>query len=247
MYRHLDDLDIPVELYAPFETPREKLQSEFLKRVPSNGPSPTTVRTEPAWVALAEIVSRVEKEVYRPPLGRIMFQKISYFATQAGIPTGLQFEKGSYGPWAPDLKKEMTQLVNNSILAESRSGARAQMFIVETGPTFQDAKKAHEQMLSKWSNLIERTVDLVLRLQNTRQAELAATVHYTAKKLGERQQDKPTETKVLDGVVNWKIRRDPPFNKPEIALAIRSLAMLGWLRVEASSNLPIPDEEFLPA
>ena len=31
LYRYLDQLDIPVELYAPYDTPHEELQPEFLE------------------------------------------------------------------------------------------------------------------------------------------------------------------------------------------------------------------------
>ena len=102
LYAYLDRLDIPVELYAPHEVPLEQTLPAFLapterdtKAVAARG----APRVAPAMVAVVEIVARIVRERYHWPVGRITFQKIAYFATVAGIPTGLQFVKGSYGPF----------------------------------------------------------------------------------------------------------------------------------------------------
>src|SRR5712691_11551918 len=48
------------------------------------------------------------------------FQKIAYFATQFGIPTGLRYERGSYGPFSPQLKGLIARLANNGLIREER-------------------------------------------------------------------------------------------------------------------------------
>jgi len=109
LYRDLADLRIPVELYAPFGTPHKELQPEFLgHRSPgeatandSTAISPPPFRVEPGWVALVAILEQVRNERYHWPVGRVGFQKVAYFATEAGIPTGLSYRRGSYGPYAP--------------------------------------------------------------------------------------------------------------------------------------------------
>jgi len=50
---------------------------------------------------------------------------LAYFATAAGIPTRLEFERASYGPFAVDLKKVQTTMINNGLIVEERRG---QMF-----------------------------------------------------------------------------------------------------------------------
>ena len=52
------------------------------------------------WVGLVEIVQRLEEQPYHPPVGRTTFQKIAYVATQEGLPTELQYQKSSYGPFS---------------------------------------------------------------------------------------------------------------------------------------------------
>jgi uncharacterized protein YwgA len=245
LYRYLRRLDIPVELYAPFDTPAEQLQLGFLEHSPKESQFPGTrdrpMRMEPAWVALVDILARIEQEPYHWPVGRTTFQKIAYFATEAGIPTGLQYAKGSFGPYASEVKRLVTKLVNNGLIREEQMG---QMFGVKVGPTFEDARKAYQRELDQWSQTLESLADLFMRVR-TNQAEVAATVHFAAKTLEERKHEKPTELEVLREVMEWKQRRRPPLNEAEVALAIRNLSRLGWLRLRPSVDLPLSKEALL--
>lgn len=244
LYRYLKRLNVPVELYAPYGTPHEELQPIFLEKdSEDNGastPSPSPSRINPAWVALVEILDRVEKEPYHWPVGRTTFQKIAYFATESGIPTGLHYRRGSFGPYAPELKALITRLANNALIREERLG---QMFAVKVGQTFADARRAYKCELERWDDVIEKLADLFIRM-NTQQAELVATVHFAANSLTAAGQKKPTEGDVLVEVMKWKQKRRPPLNEAEVALAIRHLSMLGWLDVK-SADLPFTEEEAL--
>ena len=198
-------------------------------------------RIKPAWVALVEILARMESEPYHWPVGRTTFQKIAYFATEADIPTGLTYSRGSFGPYAPDLKTRITQLVNNGLVREERLG---QMFAVKVGPTFNDARKSYRVDIERLEPIIERVADLFLRMK-TKQAEVAATVHFATKMLTKTSHEKPSETQVLASVMQWKQKRRPPLDESEVAKTIRSLAALGWLNVRPSTDLPLPEEATL--
>ena len=239
LYRYLEKLAIPIELYAPFGTPGAELKPEFLaKGGEDGGAGVPRSRVTPGWVALVEALARIEKEPYHWPMGRILFQKLAYFATESGIPTGLEYRKGSFGPFADDLKQLITKLVNNGLIREERRG---KMFAVRVGPTYTDAKVAFETELRKLEEPLERVVDLVVRMR-TEQAEVAATVHFAAKTLATRNRKKPSECDVLNATMEWKSRRTPPLEKTQVAAAIRNLGILGWLDVEASPELPISKE-----
>jgi hypothetical protein len=43
----------------------------------------------------------------------------------------------------------------------------------------------------------------------------------------------------------WKQKRRPPLNELEVAEAIRNLAALRWIDVQASADLPVPEEAML--
>lgn len=239
LYRYLKRLTIPVELYAPFGTPHQEMQIEFLEGGTPAAETPE-YRIEPGLVALIEILHRIESETYHWPVGRTTFQKIAYFATESGIPTGLEYRRGSYGPFAPGLKHLETRLVNNGLIREERLG---RMFAVHAGQTFADARQAYAPQLKQWEMLIDKLADLFVRMQ-TNQAEIAASVHFVARELT-RQSSQATESDVLRGVMAWKQRRRPPLNDAEVARTIRNLNMLSWLNVGASEDLPVSEEDIL--
>lgn len=237
LYRAFAQFEIPVYLYAPYGTPAEQLSPAFLAEVADSPLDSGPVRLPPAWVAIGEVLARLEKQPYRWPVGRTMFQKLSYFATEAGLPTELKFERGSYGPFSRDVEPMKTRLLANGVVAEKALGKK--MLLVTTGPAFGHAAEAYEARLTEWSAIIERVTDLFLRL-NTRQAEIAATVHFAASQLIGEGSEPPTELDVLRSVKKWKSRRDPPLPDGEVAEAIRNLNLQGWIRVVESPELPVP-------
>lgn len=245
LYRNMRKFDIPVELYAPAGTPPEELTPEFLSREtaqPVTSGSSIKNKIEPGLIAIIEVLSRIEKEPYHWPIGRTMFQKIAYFATELGLRTGLKYSRSSYGPFASDLKYKITKLVNNGLITEEQIG---RMFSVKTGPTFQDTSKLYKKELEEAQPVIERLADLFLRINSTRQAELASTVYFTAQFLQKEHGGKVSETDVLNAVMEWKQRRKPPFDKAELAKTIRNLASLGLISVKSSEDLPLQDEVFV--
>ena len=243
IYRYLRQMDIPIEMYAPYGTPARELTEEFLTQPTTtnsqwNGHSAQTT-LNPAWVALVEILKRIEEQPYHWPVGRTIFQKIAYVATQQGMPTGFVYQKSSFGPFCSELKNAVTKLVNNNLLQEERLG---KMFMVKVGPNYERTRKTFEPALSKWSETIEKTADLFVRM-NTDQAEVVATVMFAADSLQKADQAEPSETAVLNAVMQWKQKRRPPLDQGVVASAIRNLGMLHWLHVKPDDSLPVPDEE----
>lgn len=242
LYSYLKRFKIPVTLFAPHGTPREQLGMSFLAStdaVGRSGRAEQGLRVNPAWIALVEILARIERERHHWPIGRISFQKLAYFATEQGLPTGLEFEKKSFGPFAPGLREVESKLINNGLIIEENLG---RMIRVRVGPTYQDAIRSYGAELAKWDEAIERVADLFLRMRRTRQAEVAATVHFAARHLAQPSSGQVTEADVFRAVKTWKVRRDPPFEDEEIGAAIRSLNMLDWLDARPSGELPVPEE-----
>lgn len=240
LYRHLARLGIAVELYAPFGTPHAELQPEFLAGAEHHVvPIQQKFKVEPGWVALVGILDRVSRERYRWKVGRVAFQKIAYFATEAGIPTGLNYRRGSYGPYAPEMKQLLSRLENNALVREQAHDGK--FFETRVGPTYSDAKHAYAAMLEQWKPAIERVADLVVRM-TTQDAEIAATAHFVAREYAKQHGRTPTELEVYEGVLAWKKRRRPPLDPTKVAIAIRELKILGWLDATASRDLPIPEE-----
>jgi len=136
-------------------------------------------------------------------------------------------------------EKSEVKLINSNLLQEERYG---QMFRVKVGPEFEKIRKNFSTSLSKWEFIIDKTTDLFVRI-TTDQAEIVATVLFTADILNKNQNDSPSEVQVLDSVMQWKQKRRPPLDKTDVASTIRNLGMLHWLKVKPDECLPVRDEE----
>lgn len=238
LYRELAKLGIPVELYAPPGTPNGELIPEFLGE-PSSAQLVEArklheSRLEPGLIPIIEVLRRLEDIPYHWPVGRTTFQKIAYFGTLMGLETGLEYMRSSFGPYSPQLKAKLTKLANNGLVKEERLG---RMFMARVGKTFGDAREAYKDEIASAKEIIERLTDLFCRL-NTKQAELAATVHFAHKTMKLPSGTKPTEEQVLNEVMEWKQRRRPPYSEIEVAKTIRNLAIHGWLDIVPSAQLP---------
>ncbi len=164
-------------------------------------------------------------------------------ATRQGLPTGFIYQRGSFGPFSPDLKNAESKLINNNLLQEVRKGS---MFLVKAGPNFDRIRKNYEDSLEKWKSIIDKTTDLFMRV-NTDQAEIIATVMFAADELDGENNHIPTETEVLDAAMKWKQKRRPPLDKSGVATTIRNLGMLRWLEVKPDMSLPVRGEETITA
>jgi len=243
LYRYLQKLDIPCELYAPHGTPHTELQPSFLGRMGEAGdlvpttPEPQFIRS--GWIAIVDTIRRLQAQPYHPPVGRITSQKIAYVLTDLGVDTGLTFRRSSYGPYSEEFKGVIGRLMNNGLLEERRLG---KMIEVRTGATFEDSRRAYATELKQFEPAIRKTTDLFMRV-TTKEAELVATIRFVHAELLLKQPDKPFEIDVLREVMEWKKRRQPPLNEKEVASHIRNLAALGWLDVKPSGDLPLPQDE----
>lgn len=234
LVRHLGRLDIPVDLYAPAG---EHVSDDGLFDI-EKPVEPS--RIPPEWVAVVAVLDRLLREPYRWPVGRTMLQKLTYFATAAGIDTGPQFSRSSYGPFSTDLKRRLAQLQNNGLAAETPHG---RMLEVRVGPAYADAVKIARDAMEPYRSSIDRTVDLMARM-STRDAEVAASVHFIAAEHEVVSSHPATVSEVLDAMSEWKPGR---FSRDEVIDAIALLAARGWSRIDVDEvSLPLIEER-LPA
>lgn len=238
LVRHLARLDVPVELYAPSGVRVES--GHAAQDVLFHDERQPDRRVPAEWVAVVAVLDRLQRQPYHWPVGRVAFQKLAYFATQAGIPTGLDFKRASYGPFAADLKRRIAQLQNNGLAVERSLG---RMLEVRVGPTYGDAVAEARDYMEPYRAAVERTVDLMARM-DTRSAEVAATVHYLAGDLEREQGRPPTVTEVLDQLKAWKPGR---FTTNEVIDAVALLCMRDWARIEIDDQASALVEERLSA
>ncbi|MBV9144142.1 MAG: macro domain-containing protein [Pseudonocardiales bacterium] len=235
LHKHLDTFGIPVELYVPHEVPLDDTQPGRLGVAPS--PTTPSYKVHNFSIALVAILANLEEGIYHWPVGRVMLQRIAYFAAAGGLPTELKFEAASYGPFAPGLKRAIARLQDNGLVRAERRG---KTFEVTVGPTFAAASTQAQDFLVQWRGVIERVADLCARF-DTHQAEVAATVHYAASDLRTRLNRAPFAREVRTTVEQWKVRRKSPFTHDDINQAIVSLVAQGWIDIVSDASM----EEFL--
>lgn len=243
LFRGLSKFDIPVVLFAPLGTSPDQMQLDVITDTvqhPSDGSSSDEPFVEPAWIAIAEVVRRIESKRHHWPVGRTRLQKIAYFLTCLGVPTKLSYGRGAYGPYTPDLKAIESRLVNNGLLETARLG---QMIAFKPGPTLDDAVQAYSAQLTEWEEPISRVTDLCERLV-TRESEIAASVHLVAEELRDSLGRTPTEEEVQDEVLRWKPGR---LSRRDIQVSVETMALLRWIRVEPSKEPAEEDDVELEA
>ena len=239
----LSSLDIDVEMYAPFGTPRQQLTIEFLSQAAPLEKAHAQRRAQrklsAEWVALLEVLYRLERQPYANPVGRTIFQKICYTMTEQGLKTGFHFKQSSYGPFAEEVKQALSTFANANLIYEEQLGP---MTALKIGPEYSKVRQQYEDPLREFLPKISKTVDLFSRIKNTQKAEEVTTVFYAVRELKKQTSDgNVSEKDVYDYVMQWKKHWNTEEKREAIASSIRNLAMLSWVKVAFSDSLPLDD------
>lgn len=238
IFQKLHRLPIDVEVYAPYSTPSTQLTAEFLAAPVQQSLAGKGRRLEkmaPGWVALIEVLKELEDQPHAPPVGRTIFQKICYVLTELGVPTGFEFGKGSYGPFSADVKPALHDFANRNWIREKPLG---RMVGLHVGEQFVRDRSRFSGEIERYRKSIDKTVDLFSRITDTTQAEEVLTVLYASRqvKKGDRNAD-VEEQQIYDYILEWKKTWSAPEKRAAVAEAIRSLALLGWIRVRPSKGM----------
>ncbi len=241
MYQKLSKTDIPVHIYAPYSTPKELLKKEFLiqSKISHELESGKLLNKKitPEKVILLEILYCLENMKYVAPVGRTIFQKITYMLAESGVNIGFNFKQGTYGPYSHDTKETIKEFSNSNLIVEKKSGS---MFTITTGSGYQKIRPKYEKQILKYKDNIEKVVDLFSRIRNTEQAEEITTVFYVYLEFKQkRPYERISEQMIYDRVIEWKKYWDNEEKRESIANAVRILTMLNWMDVAFSTKLPI--------
>jgi len=239
MYGKLRHLDIGVEVYAPYGTPKSQLSEDFLSapsQIELEGKGRKQEKLNPEWVVLMEVLRQLEQQPYANAVGRIIFQKICYVVTEMGVETGFRFRKGSYGPFADEVKLALHNFANRNWLQEEQLG---QMMALRVSPQYVEDRSKYEDVLKRHERKITKAVDLFSRIKNTEQAEQMLTVLFASRELKQAQPDKEVaEQELYDYILKWKKSWRTDDKKQAVASTIRNLVLLGWMRLRLSESLP---------
>lgn len=241
MYRRLGNLDINVEVYAPFGTPKPQLSIAFLSKpyqLDLSGKGRSFEKFNADWVVLMEVLRELQKQPYANPVGRTIFQKLCYVMTEMGVNTEFEFGKGSYGPFAAEVKTALHVFANRNWIQEERLG---KMLALRVTRQYENERSKYSELIARHNRKIEKAVDLFSRIKNTDQAEEVLTVLFASRQL---KKAKPghelAEQDLLDFILDWKKAWRTETKREALAHVIRSLVLLGWMRLKFSESLPEP-------
>jgi O-acetyl-ADP-ribose deacetylase (regulator of RNase III)/uncharacterized protein YwgA len=238
IYRKLHHLPIDIEVFAPYGTPKHQLTEEFLSapsQMSLEGRGRKHVPLKPEWVVLMEVLRELEAQPYANPVGRTIFQKISYVVTEMGVPTGFRFNKGSYGPFSGDVKLALHDFANRNWLNEQNLG---RMIALRVAPPYENERSRYKDQIKTYQNKIAKAVDLFSRIKSTEQAEEVMTVFFAARQLKQsKREGDVAEQDLYDYILGWKKSWRTDDKKQAVASAIRNLVLLGWLRLTFSESI----------
>jgi len=239
MFRRPSELDIPVEVYAPYGTPAYQLSTEFLGKpyqLGLEGKGRTFEKLNSEWVILIEVLRELEKQPYANPVGRTIFQKICYVMTEMGVSTGFEFGKGSYGPFADEVKDALHVFANRNWIQEERLG---RMLALRVSQQYESERSKYADVIARHQRKIEKAVDLFSRIKSTDQAEEVLTVLFASRQLKKKSPERDiAEQQLLEFILDWKKTWRTEEKKQALAAVIRNLVMLGWMRLKFSQSLP---------
>lgn len=238
IYRRLHRLPIDVEVYAPFGTSKYELGLEFLQspsQMSLEGKGRKHERLKPEWVVLMEVLRELGRQPYANPVGRTIFQKICYVVTEMGVPTGFNFGKGSYGPFADEVKLALHEFANRNWLQEENLG---RMIALHVGSQYEQDRNKFRSELDRYERKIIKAVDLFSRIKSTEQAEEVMTVLFASRQLKQARPNVELEEQQLyDYILEWKKSWRTEEKQVAVASAIRNLVLLGWMRLRFSESL----------
>ncbi len=243
MYQKLVELDIDVEIYAPYGTSSIQLTTEYLSQpitenqVKLYGKYAGRIKSE--WVPIIEAVYILQESPYAPKVGRVIFQKIAYVMTEIGIKSGFIFGPKHYGPYSKELTEAMRVLSNANIISEKQLGSMTQLVINDE---YLELRNHNLDIINEYKSKIEKTVDLFSRIKDTEQAEEATTVFFSARKL-KLTKSVISEQELVDYILDWKKHWNNENKKKSLISTIRNLVILKWLDVTHSDGLP--DQEYI--
>lgn len=231
MYRKLKDLSIDIEIYAPFGTEKSKLTPEYLleNKKEMNKTGIVYEKINNNWLLILQLIKKLEESEYNIKVGRTVFQKICYVLARYGTDIGVEFSKGTYGPYSADIKKIITILSNNNLIYEKECG---KMLLITVSKDFKIDKSLYSK---KDIDNANKTFQLFKRVKDTTQAELITTILFSFDTLKDIYNE-VTENMIYQYIVEWKKRYSDYQSELRIRELIKSLTRMNLIATDYSKD-----------
>lgn len=207
--------DVQVLLFEPTGSPAPKDIVDHTQK-----PNMTRGRA-----ALIGLINRYLVPGYDYLLSLLEIQKLAYFLQEAGEPLKLNFDKGTYGPYADNLRHVLNRLEGHYIqgFGDGRNKPDTPMTLCP------GAVEEAERFLEDHPDIndrFERVANAIEGFEMPYGMELLASVHWVAKENPEASTN--PDVTVRD-VMAWNERKRKIMNPDHIKAAWNQLHRLGWL------------------
>ncbi len=187
----------------------------------------------PGRAALVGLMGCYLRGLLDPFVTLLEVHKLMYFMQAAGEPLKLQFAKGTYGPYAENLR-HVLNAVEGHLVSGYADGGDAPDKELELVPSALDDAQAFLENETDTRSRFERVSDLVEGFESSFGLELLSTVHWIA-----------SEEKILDfdDIVNhtyaWSERKKQ-FSLRQIKIAFDILSEKGWIEYSGVGDTAHP-------
>lgn len=134
--------------------------------------------------------------------GKKAFQKIMYFITEKGVPTGLTYRIYHFGPYSSELDYQTDDLVmQGAIQVEQQGDLPVSTFLIKPGSMAEGIVNGEKSNLAPYVNLIDSVLSVLPKEPKT--LELWSTTHFVVqskRKFG----DEVTQESVVESVKDIK-------------------------------------------
>lgn len=219
---------------------------EVLVFAPEGAPAPADqiVRTERPTMTRAKAVVMAIMDRFLPyalAVTAVDIQKLMYFMQEAGEPLSLRYSKGTYGPYADNLRHLLSGMEGHYISGTGDQSWKAlDELPFEILPGAMAEAVLELQSASDALARIDSVANVMEGFETTYGLELLATVHWAAtkEKVG-MSGDTPVES-VASIVRAWNRRKGKLFTDRHVGIALEHLQGLGWLADGDDAQLPLP-------
>ena len=208
----------------------EMPEVEVMLYEPAGAPAPENMAKEqkaprmtPGRAALLGLMKRYLSAVMDPTITLLEIHKLMYFMQEAGEPLRLRYKKGTYGPYAENLRHVLSQIdgyfisgygdtddkPDKALELKPDSVGQAELYLANCGATQERFKRVNE---------------LIAGFETPFGMELLATVHWVASR-----EAATSQQEALARSRAWHPRKSM-FSEQHVAVAWEILDKKGWLK-----------------
>ncbi|MCL5801429.1 MAG: macro domain-containing protein [Gammaproteobacteria bacterium] len=175
----------------------------------------------PGRAALVSLMRRYLAALLDPTITLLEVHKLMYFLQAAGEPLRLRYVKGTYGPYAENLRHVLREIEGHFITGYADGGDAPEKPLWLVPGAVSDAEaflKTHVETLER----LEQVARLVEGFETPYGLELLATIHWVVTQEGTKEL-----TDIAHRVHEWN-RRKRQFSLAQIELGTQRLQSQGW-------------------